>query len=67
MVTQIGVVVGIQTMSKIADGSAESGPYVTAYLVGAGAALVGLLAAGVRPVGGALDRRGRARRLTDHR
>jgi EmrB/QacA subfamily drug resistance transporter len=46
MVTQIGVVVGIQTMSKIVDGSAQSGPYLAAYLVGAAAALVGVLAAG---------------------
>ena len=42
MVTQIGVVVGIQVMSTVAAASAETGPYVTAYLVGAAVAFVGV-------------------------
>jgi EmrB/QacA subfamily drug resistance transporter len=45
MMTQIGVVVGIQTMSTVAGGAADAGPYVLAYLVGGGAALGGLAAA----------------------
>ncbi|GIU89923.1 MAG: hypothetical protein KatS3mg010_1022 [Acidimicrobiia bacterium] len=45
MVTQIGVVVGIQVMSTIAAGSSEPAPYVRAYLVGAVLAAVGVAGA----------------------
>lgn len=45
MVTQIGVVVGIQVMSTIAAGSSDSAPYVRAYLVGAVLAAVGVAGA----------------------
>jgi MFS family permease len=45
MVTQIGVVVGIQTMSTIAAGSEHTGPYVGAYALGAIAAALGLVGA----------------------
>jgi EmrB/QacA subfamily drug resistance transporter len=49
MVTQIGVVVGIQLMATVAASSAEAGPYSAAYLVGGAAALVGVAGAwGVR-------------------
>lgn len=42
MVAQLGVVAGIQVMSAIAGGVTDAGPYVSAYLVGAGAAMVGV-------------------------
>jgi len=61
MVSQIGVVAGIQVLSTIQGGSDASGPFVVAYLVGAVLAVVGVFgAAAVRtrgasaslPVGG---------------
>ncbi|GIU88766.1 MAG: MFS transporter [Acidimicrobiia bacterium] len=45
MVTQIGVVVGIQVMSTIAAGSRDPGPYTLAYVVGAALAAAGVVGA----------------------
>ncbi len=42
MITQIGVVVGIQMMSTIAGGDDVAGPYVVAYLVGGAVAVLGV-------------------------
>ncbi|MGZ8751640.1 MAG: MFS transporter, partial [Acidimicrobiia bacterium] len=52
MVSQIGVVAGIQVLSTIQDGSDASGPFVAAYLAGTVLAAVGVLgAAAVRKRG----------------
>ena len=42
MVSQIGVVAGIQVMSTIAGGADETAPYAAAYLVGAAIAFLGV-------------------------
>ncbi|MGZ8765045.1 MAG: MFS transporter [Acidimicrobiia bacterium] len=52
MVSQIGVVAGIQVLSTIQDGSDASGPFVAAYLAGTVLAVIGVLgAAAVRKRG----------------
>lgn len=45
MVAQIGVVAGIQVLSTVQAASDSSGSFVVAYLVGAAAALVGIVGA----------------------
>jgi len=45
MVTQIGVVAGIQVLSTIQSGSHTAGPYVLAYVIGGLVAVVGIVGA----------------------
>jgi EmrB/QacA subfamily drug resistance transporter len=45
MVTQIGVVAGIQVLSTIQDGATTTGPFTTAYIVGGLVAVLGVVGA----------------------
>jgi hypothetical protein len=45
MVTQIGVVAGIQVLSTIQNGSHSSDPFVLAYVVGGLVGIVGVVGA----------------------
>jgi EmrB/QacA subfamily drug resistance transporter len=60
MVSQIGVVAGIQVLSTIQGGSDASGPFVVAYLVGGVLALVGI--AGAAAVRTGVQEKERSRR-----